>query len=75
LLRASAVCARADDVDNDNDQDHRNDHELLVEIGESGALPDAVPCSVRAVLIDKRGGTAGSSGGTGGNRRGGMRGC
>lgn len=75
LLRARAVCASANDVDDDNDQDHRDDHELLVEVGESGALPDTVPRSVRAGLVDERGGTAGGRGSTGGNRRGGMRGC
>jgi hypothetical protein len=75
LLCARAVCACANDVDNDDDQDDRDDHELLVEVGESGALPDAVPCSVGAVLVDERGGSAGGSGSTGRNRRGGMRGC
>lgn len=75
MLRARAVCARADDVDNDNDQDHRDDHELLVEVGESGALPDAVPGSVGTVLVNERSGSAGGSGSARGNRRGGMRGC
>jgi hypothetical protein len=75
LLRARAVCACANDVDNDNDQDHGDDHELLVEVGESGALPDAVPGSVRAVLVNESGGSAGGSGSTRRDRRSGMRGC
>jgi hypothetical protein len=75
LLRARAVCACANDVDNDNDQDDGDDHELLVEVGESGALPDAVPGSVRAVLVNESGGSAGGSGSTRRDRRSGMRGC
>lgn len=69
FLRASAVCAGADDVDKDNDQDHGNDNKLLVEVGETRALPNAVPRGVRAVRIQVRGGSLGGSCSARGDRR------
>lgn len=73
FLRASAVCAGANDVDEDDDQDHRNDNELLVEVRETRALPNAVPRSVRAVRIQVRGRSLGGSCSARGDRRGRVR--
>lgn len=79
FLRAGAVGARADDVDEDDDQDDWHDEELLVEVGDGRALPHAVPRSVRAVDIGvvHRGRASGGSccgGGARGDGRGSVRG-
>lgn len=65
FLRAGAVGAGADNVDQDDDEDHGNDNELLVEVRKSRALPNAVPRGVRAVRLQVRSSSLGSSGSTG----------
>jgi hypothetical protein len=69
LLRAGAVCASANDVDQDDDEDHGNDNELLVEVRETCALPHPVPRGVRAVRVQVRSSSLGSSGSTRGDGR------
>jgi hypothetical protein len=64
FLRASAVCAGPKDVDNNDDQNHRYDHKLLVEVGETCALPNAIPRSVGTVRVQVSGSSLSGSSST-----------
>ncbi len=62
------VCARAPEVDQYDEDEDGKEYELLVEVGESRALPHAIPFRVRSTSTREMGCVEGGGGRSSGTR-------
>ena len=70
FLRPGAIGTSSPDVEGDDQEEHGEDDEFLVEVGDGDALPDAVPLGVGAAggsEVDGGGRGGGVGGGSGGD--------